>query len=105
MKRILFFRNTDNPMVGRLLASGLVRHLKRRNCQLEMFPRIAERREGRRLKSLLREFRPDRAQPLKIMAGFSIVGVFDAQGRPKKSAETVKKFFSRTPAAQRASDL
>ena len=32
-------------------------------------------------------------QPAKQMAGHSIAGLFDAQGRPKKSVETVKRFF------------
>ena len=31
--------------------------------------------------------------PAKQMAGFSIAGIFDAQGRPKKSVETVRRFF------------
>ena len=31
--------------------------------------------------------------PAKQMAGFSIAGIFDAQGRPKKSVGTVKRFF------------
>ena len=33
-------------------------------------------------------------QPAKQMAGFSIAGLFDVQGRPKKSVETVKRFFN-----------
>ena len=33
-------------------------------------------------------------QPAKQMAGHSIAGLFDAQGRPKKSVETVKRFFN-----------
>ena len=33
-------------------------------------------------------------QPAKQMAGHSIAGLFDAQGRPKKSVETVKRYFS-----------
>ena len=32
-------------------------------------------------------------QPAKMMAGHSIAGIFDAQGRPKRAVETVKKFF------------
>ena len=32
-------------------------------------------------------------QPAKQMAGHSVAGIFDAQGRPKKSVETVKRFF------------
>ena len=32
-------------------------------------------------------------QPAKIMAGHSIAGIFDIQGRPKKSVETVRKYF------------
>ena len=32
-------------------------------------------------------------QPAKQMAGHSIAGIFDAQGRPKKAVETVKRFF------------
>ena len=31
--------------------------------------------------------------PAKAMAGHSVAGIFDAQGRPKKSVETVKSFF------------
>jgi len=34
-------------------------------------------------------------QPAKQMAGHSVAGIFDAQGRPKKSVETVKRFFKR----------
>ena len=33
-------------------------------------------------------------QPAKQMAGHSIAGLFDGQGRPKKSVETVKRFFN-----------
>ena len=32
-------------------------------------------------------------QPAKLMSGFSIAGIFDVQGRPKKAVETVKRFF------------
>ena len=31
--------------------------------------------------------------PAKQMAGFSVEGIFDAQGNPKKSAETIRRFF------------
>ena len=33
-------------------------------------------------------------QPAKMMAGHSIAGIFDIQGRPKKAVETVKRFFA-----------
>ena len=39
-------------------------------------------------------------QPAKQMAGHSIAGLFDAQGRPKKSVETVKRFFNSARIAQ-----
>ena len=37
--------------------------------------------------------------PAKQMAGFSIAGIFDAQGRPKKAVETVRRFFMSPPIA------
>ena len=37
--------------------------------------------------------------PAKQMAGFSIAGIFDAQGRPKKAVETVRRFFMSPPTA------
>ena len=38
-------------------------------------------------------------QPAKMMAGHSIAGIFDAQGRPKKAVETVRRFFMSLPTA------
>ena len=35
-------------------------------------------------------------QPAKMMAGHSIAGIFDAQGRPKKAVDTVKRFFGKS---------
>ncbi len=37
-------------------------------------------------------------QPAKMMAGQSIAGIFDIQGRPKKAVETVKRFFGKSRA-------
>ena len=37
-------------------------------------------------------------QPAKMMAGHSIAGIFDIQGRPKKAVETVKRFFGKSRA-------
>ena len=32
-------------------------------------------------------------QPAKQMAGHSVAGIFDSQGRPKKAVDTVRRFF------------
>ena len=40
-------------------------------------------------------------QPGKMNAGFSIAGIFDVQGRPKKAVETVKRYFGKSRATMR----
>ena len=40
-------------------------------------------------------------QPGKMNAGFSIAGIFDVQGRPKKAVETVKRYFGKSRATLR----
>ncbi len=59
MKRIAFFANTDNPTIMRMTVSGLMRSLRPRNVNLELFQKISEKSEGKRLRSIIREFCPN----------------------------------------------
>lgn len=58
MQTVLVFSNNENPWVSRMSIRGLARYAKLRKWNVELITRTEARREGKRLRELIRFLRP-----------------------------------------------